>query len=93
MLSLDLKLDTKEGTAHCRTHLHIFIKFIKKITEKKDWIAEIKKMSKAIEENKWRVMIKRPVWEFNLYWKFMRADKNNYKNKTNLPIPPFQSFS
>ena len=46
-------------------------------------------MSKAIEENKLTVMIERPLWEFNLYWKFMCTDEKNNKdkNKTNLPIP------
>ena len=46
-----LKLDTKEGTASERIHLHIFIKFIKKIKEKNIEIAE-EKMSKGLEENK-----------------------------------------
>ena len=31
---------------------------------------------------------KRLLLEFNLYWKFMCTDKNNDKNKTNLPPPP-----
>ena len=51
-------------------------------------IADDKKMSKAIEENKLIVTIKRPLWEFNLYWKFMCRDKNDDKNKMNLPPPP-----
>ena len=51
-----------------------------------------KKVSKAIEENKLTVMIKGLSWEFNLYWKFMCADENNNKNKTNLPQPLTLSF-
>ena len=40
-----------------------------------------------IQTNK--VVIKRFAWEFNLYWKFMYADKNKTKNnKTNLAPPP-----
>ena len=35
LLFLDLKLDTKESTGNEGIHLHIFIKFIKKIIEKK----------------------------------------------------------
>ena len=54
-------------------------------------IADDKKMSKAIEENKLTVKIKRPLWEFNLYWKFMCRDRNDDKNKMNLPPPPFHS--
>ena len=47
MLFLELKLDTKEGTANERTHLHIFIKFIKKIKEKKvSEVADKKKLLK-----------------------------------------------
>ena len=44
-------------------------------------------MSKAIEENKQKVTIKRIVWKFNLFWKFIWTDKNNEKNKMNLPSP------
>ena len=43
-------------------------------------------MSKAKEENKQKVTIKTPVLEFNLYSKSMCIDKNNDKNKTNLPV-------
>ena len=32
-------------------------------------------------------MVKRLVREFNFYWKFVCTDKNNDKNKTNLPPP------
>ena len=45
-------------------------------------------MNKAREENKMRVMMKRLLCEFNLYWKFMCTDKNNDKNKKKLPHPP-----
>ena len=44
-------------------------------------------MSKAIEENKQKVTIKRIVWKFNLFWKFIWTDKNNEKNEMNLPSP------
>ena len=43
-----------------------------------------KEMSIAVEENKLAVTIKRLMWEFKLSWKFIFADKNNDKNKTNL---------
>ena len=49
-------------------------------------------MSKAIEENKWKVTIKRLVWYFNLYWKFMFTVKNNDKSKMNLPLPSSTVF-
>ena len=39
-------------------------------------------MSKAIEEIKFRVTIKKLLQELSLYWKFMCTDKNNDKNKT-----------
>ena len=40
-------------------------------------------MSNAIEGNKMTVIIKRILWEFSLYLKFMDTGKNNDKNKTN----------
>ena len=49
-------------------------------------------MSKGIEENKKKVAIKRFVWYFNLYWKFMCTVKIHDKNKMNLPLPSFHSF-
>ena len=49
-------------------------------------------MSKTIEENKQKVTIKKLVWYFNLYWKFMCTVKNNGKSKMNLPPPFFHSF-
>ena len=45
-------------------------------------------MSKALEEIKKKVTIKRLTLELNLYWKFMLTDKNNDKNKMDLPLPP-----
>ena len=45
-------------------------------------------MSKAVEENKLTVMIRRFLWEFNLYCKFMYPNENNDKSKTSLPPPP-----
>ena len=33
-------------------------------------------------------MIKRPMYELNLYRKFTCRDKKNDKNKTNLSLPP-----
>ena len=53
MLFLERILDTKEGTANERTDLHIFIKCIKNVKEKKkQWNCRWDKMSKAIVENK-----------------------------------------
>ena len=49
-------------------------------------------MSKEIEENKYKVTIKRLVCYFNLFWNFMCTTKNNVKNKINLPPPSFHSF-
>ena len=64
MLFLELKLKTKEGTANEGTHLFIFIKFIKKKWKKQQqWNSRWEKMSKATEENKLTIMIKRLLWE------------------------------
>ena len=52
LLFVELKLDKIEGTAKEITHLHIFIKFIKKNKKKKTVKLQIKKKSIAIEENK-----------------------------------------
>ena len=46
-----------------------------------------KKMSKAMEENKFTVMIQRLLWEFKLHWEFMCTDENKNKNKMNLLFP------
>ena len=74
MLFLESKLNTKEGTANDRAHLFIFTKFIKKKPIKK---LQMRKMSKAIKENKLTVTIKRLLWEFSLYWRFMCKHKSN----------------
>ena len=50
-------------------------------------------MSKAVEENKLTVMVKSLFREFSLYWKFMCISKNNDKNKTSLPTPPFTTVT
>ena len=48
-------------------------------------------MGNAIGENKLTTTMKRILWEFSLYWKFMCADKNNDKRKSKLPpLPLFQ---
>ena len=44
-------------------------------------------MSKAIEENKTSIRV-----QF-IYWVFISTDKNNDKNKTNLPPHPLPRFS
>ena len=72
---LELKLSTKQGTAKDRTRLFMFIKCIRKIKEKNSELAEDKKWNKLI------IMIKRILWEFNLYRKFMCTEENNDKNK------------
>ena len=65
---------------------------LRKIKEGIDrWIGKWDKMSQAINENELPDKIKRLLWEFSLYWKFMCTDKNNDNNKTNLPLSPFQS--
>ena len=40
----------------------------------------MRKMSKAMEKNKLTV-IKRLLWEFNLFDKFLCTDENNNENK------------
>ena len=45
-------------------------------------------MSKAIEENKLTITIERLPCEFSFHWKFMCTNRNNGKNKTNLPLTP-----
>ena len=56
--------------------------------KKQHWTCRWEKMSKAVEENKLTVMIRRFLWEFNLYCKFMYPNENNDKSKTSLPPPP-----
>ena len=47
-------------------------------------------MSKAIEENKLTIMIKRLCQEYNSYWKFMCTDEIKDENKNNLtPVTVF----
>ena len=53
--------------------------------KKKQLTCRSEKISKGIKENKLTVMTKRLLWEFNSYSKLMCTDKNNDKNKTNLP--------
>ena len=88
----ELKLNTKQETAKERTHLFIIIKGVNTNYGKKnsEFIDE-QKMSKAIEENKLTVIINHE--EINLYCKFMCADENNDKKKTNLPHPLQLQFS
>ena len=50
-------------------------------------------MSKTTEENKLAFMTESLLCEFNLFYKPMSTDKNNKKNKTNLPPPPSPSTS
>ena len=45
-------------------------------------------MGNAIGENKLTTTMKRILWEFSLYWKFMCADKNNDKRNSKFPPPP-----
>ena len=62
MLLLEFKLNTKQGTTKERTYLFIFIKCTKKNSKKKNNELdelEDEKTSKAIEEYKLTVMIKR----------------------------------
>ena len=66
LLPLELKLGTKEGTANERTHLHIFTEFIKRNWRTNQWNYRWEKMRKKTEGNKWKVTIKRLVWEFNI---------------------------
>lgn len=50
-------------------------------------------MSKALEENKLAVLLKRLLREFNSYWKLMSRDDDSDKNKNNLPpLLQFQFF-
>ena len=56
--------------------------------KKQHWTCRWEKMSKAVEENKLTVMIRRFLWEFNLYCKFMYPNENNDKSKTSLPPHP-----
>ena len=56
MLFLELKLKTKEGTANERTHLFMFIRFIKKNWKKQQqWIADEKKWVKQQKKINWQL--------------------------------------
>ena len=48
-------------------------------------------MGKETEENNFTITINILLREFNLYFKFMCADKNNDNNKANVPPLPFHS--
>ena len=48
-------------------------------------------MGKETEENNFTITINTLLREFNLYFKFMCADKNNDNNKTNVPPLSFHS--
>ena len=72
----------------------IYIYSLKEKLKKKTVKLQLRKMSKAIEENIQKVKIKRLVREFNLYWKFTCTNKNNDKNKMNIhPSPFYPSYS
>ena len=47
----------------------------------------MRKKSKGIEENKQKVTIKSLIWEFNLYCKFMCADKIMITIKRTYSLP------
>ena len=85
-----MKLDTKEVTANDRTCLHKFTKFTKKNWRKNSEIADEKKWVKQWV-SRWKVTIKRLVWEFNLHWKFMCTDKIIIRTKQNDLVPSFHS--
>ena len=87
---LDWNLKSQDGTANERTR-----SFRKRMNEnkeklkKKKWNCRWEKISEAIKENKLTVAVKRLLWEFNFYWKFMCTDKYNNKNKPAYLSPPF----
>ena len=56
----------------------------RKIQEKKQWPCRWEKVNKTAEEKKLTIMIKKLLWEFNLYCKFMCAEENNDENKKKL---------
>ena len=92
LLFLELKLNAK----YCYYKIILIHKIYKEKLKKKKWTCRGEKLIKAVEENKLIVMIRRLLWEFNLYWKFTCADEENGKNKKNLPLPsphPLPSYS
>ena len=90
-------IEIRHKIRHCQwensfTHIYYNHKFIITNYMKNQWNCKEKKVSEAIEENKKKVSIKKLVWYFNLYWKFMRTVTNNDKNKMSWPPPSFYSF-
>ena len=90
-----MKLDAKECTANDGTHLHIFIKFLKK-NKKKQWKQRREKMSKAIDENKWKITIKKNLYENSVYignlcvqTKIMTRLKRTYLLPASTPVTVF----
>ena len=63
------------------------LRLLRKIEEKQGETAEEKKWVKQQKKINWHLC------EFNLFYKPMSTDKNNKKNKTNLPPPPSPSTS
>ena len=49
--------------------------------KKKQWSGRWEKIRKALKENKLTVMIRRLLWQFSLYWKFMCTGKDSDRNK------------
>ena len=56
----------------------------RKIQEEKQWTCRWEKVNKTTEEKKLTIMIKKLLWEFNLYCRCMCTEENNDKNKENL---------
>ena len=56
----------------------------RKIQEKNSELVDEKKWIKQQKKKKLTIKIKKLLWEFNLYRKFMCTEENNNKNKENL---------
>ena len=56
----------------------------RKIQEKNSELVDEKKWIKQQKKKKLTIKIKKLLWEFNLYRKFMCTEENNDKNKENL---------
>ena len=56
----------------------------RKIKEKNSELVDEKKWIKQQKKRKLTIKIKKLLWEFNLYRKFMCTEENNDKNKENL---------
>ena len=87
-------IEFRHNIRHCQwensfTDIHQI--YNQKLKKKINETTDEKKTSKALEENKQRVTIKRLVWYFNFYRKFMCTVKNN-NNKMNVPTSSFHSF-